>query len=105
MNVKGTDNSPSPLDACNPTVFERTRGAGVQCMCISMITHPRSDDQRAALGEEREHVAVAAEVADLLHLGKHVLVALAHPDDEVRAEPFRSKNIGRGIKDFSICPS
>ena len=54
--------------------------------------------QRTALGKEREHVTMATQVADLLHLGKHVVIAFAHADDQMRAEALRSENLGRGMR-------
>ena len=47
-------------------------------------------------------MAMAAEVADLLHLGQHVVIAFTHADDQMSAEVLRSENFGCGMENFPI---
>ena len=58
----------------------------------------------ALLGEEAEHVAVAAEVHELLHELQYVVFGLAHAHDDVRAELLRSEDLARVGKDFPVLP-
>src|SRR5690606_5893784 len=42
--------------------------------------------QRALLGEKAEHVTVPAHVHEPLHQGEHVVLRLAHADDDMGTE-------------------
>src|SRR6516165_1933022 len=58
--------------------------------------------QRAAFGKEREHMVVAAQIADFLHLGEHVVIAFTHADDQMRAKTLGSEYVGGGMQDFPV---
>ena len=58
--------------------------------------------QRALLGEEAEQVAVPAQVHELLHQREHLVLGLAHADDDVRAELLRSEDVARVEQDLPV---
>ena len=58
--------------------------------------------QRAALWKECEHVAMAAQIANRLHLCQRIVITFAHADDQMRAEPLGPEYFRGGVKNVPI---
>src|SRR5690606_31415853 len=58
--------------------------------------------QRALLGEEAEHVTVPAHVHKPLHQGEHVVLRLAHADDDMGTELLRPEDVPGVLENFPV---